>query len=165
MKINDDHLYHGAALTQVAEHPSFKAINAFPYQGTRSRSAFLINTDIGLYLKYASRATGPYREFTFTFFPEHLDELAFLSKKTDKVFVGLICIAKREICCLPYDALLAMIRRRKKQYGGDESSYTILVTVAKGTWFHAYMSPPGQKKKMASEQIIPRSDFPRIIFA
>lgn len=26
MKMNNDHMYHGAALTQIAEHPEFTAI-------------------------------------------------------------------------------------------------------------------------------------------
>ena len=48
MKINDDHMYHGAALIQIAEHPQFTAINSFPHDGHASRSAFLVNLDIGM---------------------------------------------------------------------------------------------------------------------
>ena len=59
MKINDDHMYHGAALTQIAEHPQFTAINAFKHANRPSRSAFRINDDIGVYLKYASKPKGP----------------------------------------------------------------------------------------------------------
>jgi hypothetical protein len=46
MKINDDHMYRGAALTQIAEHPRFTAINAFKF----SRSAFKANDGIGIYI-------------------------------------------------------------------------------------------------------------------
>jgi len=35
MRINDDHMYHGAALTQIVEHPTFKAVNAFWLNGGR----------------------------------------------------------------------------------------------------------------------------------
>ena len=28
MKIRDDHMFHGAALIQIAEHPRFTAINS-----------------------------------------------------------------------------------------------------------------------------------------
>jgi len=164
MKINDDHLYHGAALTQVAEHPSFKAINAFSLNGSRSRSAFLINHDIGLYLKYASEPKGTYNEFRFNFLQEHVDELAIVRKKTDKVFIGLICISVRQICCLSYRKFLSMIEARRKRKGADEASYTILLTLSKGQRFRAYMSPPGKKKTKMGERIIPRDDFPSVIF-
>lgn len=33
MKIHDDHLYHGAALTQIAEDDQFTAINALKLGG------------------------------------------------------------------------------------------------------------------------------------
>ena len=165
MKINDDHMYHGAALTQVAEHPSFKAINAFSPNGYRSRSGFLINTDVGLYLKYASEPKGAYDEFIFTFLRDHLDELAVLQEKTDSVFIGLICISERHICCLPYETFLSMIKARKRRKGSDEESYAVLVTLKKGQRFRAYMSPPGKKKQKMSEKIIPRDDFPSCIFS
>lgn len=49
MKINDDHLYHGAALTQIVEHSQFAAINAFTVDGRISRSSFLVNNDIAVF--------------------------------------------------------------------------------------------------------------------
>jgi len=165
MKINDDHLYHGAALTQIAEHPSFKAINAYAQNGVRSRSAFLINTDIGIYLKYASEAVGAYDEFIFTFHQHHLKELSELVDKTAKVFVGLVCISERHICCLAYETLLSMIKARQRENGGPENSYTVLVTLKKGQRFRAYMSIPGRKKMKMCEQIIPRDDFPDCVFS
>src|SRR6266513_4136760 len=103
MKINKDHLYHGAALTQVAEHPSFKAINAFVHNGSRSRCAFLVNTDIGLYLKYASDHKGASKEFIFTLSQEHISELRILRNKAGRVFIGLICVSAGHICCISYD--------------------------------------------------------------
>ncbi|MGO9201683.1 MAG: hypothetical protein ACLQM8_14250 [Limisphaerales bacterium] len=84
MKINKDHLYHGAALTQVAEHPTFKAINELSLQGERSRCAFLVNTDIGLYLKYARIAREPFDEFIFTFSADNLSELEALKARSPK---------------------------------------------------------------------------------
>jgi len=35
--IDDDHMFHGAALTQIAEHPAFTAINSFEDNGDKSR--------------------------------------------------------------------------------------------------------------------------------
>ena len=40
MKINDDHMFHGAALTQIAEHHQFTAINGIRIGKKLSRCAF-----------------------------------------------------------------------------------------------------------------------------
>jgi hypothetical protein len=54
MKITDEHMIHGAALTQIAEHKQFTSINAFIHKGKTSRSAFKINDGIAVFLKFAS---------------------------------------------------------------------------------------------------------------
>lgn len=165
MKINDDHLYHGAALTQIAEHPSFKAINAFSQNGNRSRSAFLINTDIGVFLKYASEPKGVFDEFIFTFRREHLEELNILKEKTTRVFIGLVCISKRHICCLPFDTFQSMLEERKRKKGSVEETYTILITLESGKSFRAYMNIPGRKKVKMGEKVVPRDAFPSCVFS
>jgi len=164
MKINDDHLYHGAALTQVAEHPTFKAINAFSKNGTRSRSAFLVSTDIGLYLKYASKPKKPFHEFVFTFNRENIAELETLCEKTNKVFLALVCVDARQICCVPYHLFTELLDARKKSKGGDEDAYTVLVTCATGKRFRIYVNVPGRRKQMLGEKVIPRDNFPETIF-
>ena len=165
MKINKDHMYHGAALTQVAEHHSFKAINAVRSdEGVVSRSAFLINTDVGLFLKYATKSKGRFKEFVFTFHTEHLEELENLKKKTKKVYISLVCVAASQICCLPYEIFLKLIAARKRSKGIDEESYTILVTVPAGKSFRAYVSPAGKKKVALGTEIISRDDFPDMLF-
>jgi hypothetical protein len=75
VKVNDDHLYHGAALTQIAEDPQFTAINAFKAASGISRSAFRVNNDIGVFLKYATKAKPPFSEYVFTFHKDHIAEL------------------------------------------------------------------------------------------
>lgn len=90
MKIHDDHKYHGAALTQIAEHPQFTAINAFGRGGARSRSGFIVNTDIGVYLKYATTKTKTFGEFVFTFNRQHLAEIDALAAKAEKTFVVFV---------------------------------------------------------------------------
>ena len=81
MYIDDQDLYHGAALAQIARHPEFTAINVMKINNTPSRSIFFVNDDIGIYLKYAGRPIGTYREYSFTFTNEHFDELAKLQAK------------------------------------------------------------------------------------
>ena len=65
MKINKEHLYHGAALNQIAEHEQFTAINTLEINEIRSRSAFKINQKISIYLKYCTKQNNN-KEYVFT---------------------------------------------------------------------------------------------------
>ena len=163
MKIRDEHLYHGAALTQIAEHTSFTAINGVRDDGTLHRSAFRINDSIGVYFKYASKPKPPHREYLFTFTNEHLSDLARLSKKMKKLFIGLVCVKDGEICCLSYLLLCEMLEERRKRIVGEEA-HTILVTVPKGKKLRVYMNAPGRKRTMLTEHLVARSAFPDEIF-
>lgn len=166
MKINDDHMYHGAALTQIAEHPRFTAINAFKLNGSPSRSGLRVNDDIGVYLKYATKPKGSYQEYPFTFTREHLDELATMARGISRVYLALVCVRARQVCCLSLDQLNELIARRRTAKGGDEEQYVLLVTVQEGKSFRAYISPPGARKQILGEPlIIPRTGFPGRIFA
>jgi hypothetical protein len=164
MKINDDHLYHGAALTQVAEHPQFTAINAFDSGQGISRSSFLINHDVGLYLKYATKPKKPYGEYLFTFTKTHLQELSSVSKKSKKTFIALICVKDRQVCCLSLDELVEMIAERKTEKGSSEKSYSVLVTCPKGKKLRAYLNAPGVKKTKLTQKLLSRSAFPKVLF-
>ena len=75
MRIDDDHLYHGAALIQIAEDKHFTAINALDKDGTGLSNAFRVNADIGVLLKYSSKPKGPVKEYQFTFTREHIAQL------------------------------------------------------------------------------------------
>ena len=107
MHIDDDHLYHGAAITQIAEHRLFTAINVFKDADDISRSAFRVNDDIAVYFKYATKPKRPHDEFVFTFTTENLDEIHRIAKLVPKTFLALVCVKARHICCLPYDKLVA----------------------------------------------------------
>jgi hypothetical protein len=100
MKINEDHLYHGAALTQIAEFPTFKAINAFEIGGEKSRSAFIVNHDTGVYLKYATKPNPAFKEYVFTFTQANLDELGKLKAQHPSLFIVLVRYGAKEICTL-----------------------------------------------------------------
>ena len=165
MKINDDHMYHGAALTQIAEHPQFTAINAYKVGNDVSRSAFRINDDIGVYLKYAGKAKAPYNEYVFTFNTEQLGELASIAATVSHVYVALVCVGGRHICCLPQPDLNALIQKRRNAKGEEEDQYIILVTLPEGKAFRVYVNAPGKRKKLLGKQLlIPRNDFPNKIF-
>jgi hypothetical protein len=166
MKINDDHLFHGAALLQIAEHPQFTAIHKFVTKTGSARSTFLVNTGIGIYLKYRSTATkGKYREYTFNFSKTHLAEVEELASKVPKTFIPLICIEERQICCISVEQLRELIQQRRNVKGTDEATYTILATLPKWKQFRAYVNYPGTKGTRAGDEIkIPRNSFPDVLF-
>jgi hypothetical protein len=164
MKIHDDHMYHGAALTQIAEHPRFTAINAFHHGGQSSRSGFLVNHDIGIYLKYATKKTKRFGEFFFTFNADHIAEIDALSQKADKVFIVFVCVQAEEICCIRRAELHSLIDLRERELGHDEDIHTVLVTVPTGKSCRVYMNAPGERKKSLGEIIVPRNRFPNAIF-
>ena len=90
MKINDDHMYQGAGLTQIAEHDLFTSINAVKVSGKLSRSAFKVNDTIGVFIKYAKKPTNA--DYCFTFTKANKEELENLDKVCDTVFLALACI-------------------------------------------------------------------------
>ena len=166
MKVNQDHLYHGAALTQIAEHEQFTAINAVRVDGGAHRSAFRINDSNCVFLKYATKPKPPYDEYIFTFHQSHMDDLEGLSKKGDKLFLALVCVKDGEICLLPYDELLSLIEKRKKMKGAAESQYTVVVTLKKGGKFRVNMNRPGTRGYYVGDSVlIARKDFPGRIFS
>ena len=164
MKIHDDHMYHGAALTQIAEHPQFTAINAFKNDADTSRCGFLINQDIGIYLKYATTKTKAFDEFVFTFTREHIAEIDLLSQKAAKTFIVFVCVHAKEICCIRRTELHNLIAKRRAARGCEEDIYTILVTVPNGKSCRVYMNQPGKRKTSLGVIIVSRNRFPNEIF-
>lgn len=164
MRINDDHMYHGAALTQIAEHPAFTAINAFKINGDKSRCAFRINDAIGAFIKYSSAPKGNYDEYLFTFQQAHLDELAKLREKSGKVFAVLVCIKDKEICVLSEAELNRLIAVRQKSFGGPEGQYQIIVTAEVNKQFRVYVNAPGVKGTKMGEIKVKRKAFPEALF-
>jgi hypothetical protein len=164
MKIHHDHLYHGAALTQIAEHPQFTAINSFQHHADKSRSGYLVNQDIGIYLKYATKETKPYGEFVFTFRDDHIAEIDALAQKAEKTFIVFVCVEAEEICCIRRTELHALLDARRQERGYDEDVHTVLVTVPTGKSCRVYMNFPGERKQALGEIIVARKRFPNAIF-
>ena len=165
MRINDDHMYHGAALTQIAEHRAFTAINAFKRNGDKSRSAFRINDNIGAFIKYASAPRGKHDEYLFTFQKAHLRELALLREQCRKVFVVLVCIEDKEICVLSDSELNRLITSRSNAFGRPEDQYQVLVTAPANKQFRVYVNSPRVKGQALGETMIKRSAFPGALFS
>ena len=165
MKIADDHMYHGAALLQISEHPRFTAINSIEVSGHKSRSAYRINDNIGIFLKYASKPSRNLGEYTFTFTDIHLQELAEIDSQMANTFIALVCVKDREIACLPFARLQELVERRRKKKGTPEEQYVVLVTAPEGKSLRAYVNWPDRKKSiLGKELIIKRQAFPNAIF-
>ena len=165
MKIHDDHLYHGSALIQIAEHPQFTAINSLKLGKSVVRVAYRVNDDVAVYFKYASKPTHAYNEYVFTFTKEHLAELSKIAQATPKTFVALVCVKDREICCITYANVFALLAKREKALGATEENLTVLVTMQKNKSLRVYVNAPGKKGSILPKAIIvSRSAFPKVIF-
>ena len=165
MKINDDHLYHGAALLQIAEDPRFTAINSIEVSGKKSRSAYRINDSTGIFLKYASKPSKNLGEYPFTFARSHLRELKGIDGQVAKLFVALVCVKDREIACLAFSQLEELVERRRESKGAREQQYIVLVTCHKGRALRAYVNMPNRRKLILGKSlVIKRKLFPEALF-
>jgi len=92
MKIQQKDLFHGAALTQLTEHPSFKALN----KADEKYGHYLVNADCRLMVKLSTKKNGPWQ---FTFQPDDLNTLKSDIASGFKTFVVLVC-GKTTVCLL-----------------------------------------------------------------
>jgi len=165
MIIDDQDLYHGAALAQIARDPRFTAINVMQLNGVPSRSAFFVNDDIGIYLKYATNPTQAFDEYAFTFSREHFDEIAQLTARRERCFAALVCVQDRQICCIGVEDLLELRKRREAAVGAPEDALTVLAVLPEGKQFRVYVNRPGRKGQMLGSPILaPRKAFPTRLF-
>jgi hypothetical protein len=166
LKVHDDHLYHGAALIQIAEHAQFTAINSLSLGKKTIHTAYKVNNDIAVYLKYASKPTGTFSEYVFTFTNEHLSEIKSIARISPKTFVVLVCVKDREICCLSHAQLFELVHRREKALGRPEDSLAVIVTAPTNKSLRTYVNAPGKKRSiLGKEIIISRNAFPDVVFA
>jgi hypothetical protein len=94
-----------------------------------------------------------------------LRELEEIAAKSDNVFLALVCVEGKEICCLPYDQLLGLISLRQKETGEAEEQYTVIASLNKGKQFRVYVNAPNRRKTMLGKPLlISRSDFPDKLF-
>lgn len=92
MKIQEQDMYHGAALTQIAEHKSFKALN----RGSAKYGHYLVNTDRHFFIKYRKTAKSPWLHTLST---DEMKALVSACSKYDKVWLCLVC-GNVTICAL-----------------------------------------------------------------
>jgi hypothetical protein len=167
MKIDLEHQYHGAAIIQIAESQWFTTINAIKRKdGATYRSAYRVNGKIAVFLKYANtRPKGKFKQVQFTFPKKTLKELRELKARGLRVFLGLVCVRARAICCLPLNEFLALLSERKEAAGKGEAQYTLHVGVPKRGQFRVSLAYPNSRGYVAGDELlVPRNDFPWRIF-
>jgi len=91
-------LFHGSALCRIIHHED---VNSIKLYSTKSNSSYIVNDNIGLFIKYSAKRMSPWH---FTFKKDHQDEIYEMSELLDRVFLVLVC-KDDGICCLSYQEL------------------------------------------------------------
>jgi len=115
MKIDANDLHYGAALKQIADDPSFKSINADRDSGNKSRCAFRVNTDIGVYIRSGAEPKTKFKHYVFNFKQENLREIAALEARCPKTFIVVVRLKDAEICMIRHQDLLDLIELRREK--------------------------------------------------
>jgi hypothetical protein len=144
MKIQEQHLYHGAALTQIVQHQSFKALN----RASEKYGHYLVNTDRHVFVKYRTNDKSPWQ---YTFSPEELSTIDDEIKHKKRVFLCLVC-GQTTVCALDADQIQVVLDLTKKE------QQWIRVEVPSGSSCHV----SGSKGKL--EKTVPHNSFPDKVF-
>ena len=97
--IKEFEFYHGLVFARIL-HSMQRPLSVEPHP-TPSNASYVINDNIGLYIKYSSKRMTPWR---FSFKKEHQDEIAEMRECYGRVFLVLVC-NDDGIVCLSYEEL------------------------------------------------------------
>ncbi len=170
MHIAKDHLYHGAALLQIAEDSRFKAINSLKIGSTIYRNAYRINDNIGVFLKYGMNPSRTYGEYTFNFNKESRQQIYQIGEAVERMVLALVCIKAKAICCITETHFWNLMNHRiavDEAAGGEEKDQIpIVMTAKKNHEFHVYVNDPHSRGRMIPESDfhVPRNAFPKKVF-
>lgn len=144
MKIQEQDSFHGAALTQIVEYHSFKALN----KANEKYGHYLINADRHIFIKYCKNVNSPW---SFTFHPEDLRAIKSEISSGARVFIGLVCGGKT-VCAL----------------NQVELSLIIELNSSSSQWIRIMVPPRGSCHVSGSigemQKTIPHNSFPGKIF-
>jgi hypothetical protein len=144
MKIQEQDVYHGAALTQIVEHPSFKALN----RASTKYGHYQINADRQVFVKYRKTNAS---SWTFTFQPSEVRALASALSGPSKVYLCLVC-GKTTICALT----------------ASEIAQVIQVQPASNQWIRVDLPKGGSLRVSGScgklSRTVPHKSFPEKVF-
>jgi len=145
LKIQNQDFYHGVALTQIVEHPSFKALN----KGSTKYGHYLINADCHLFVRYATNE-GPVWNYTLTV--EQLSSISSIIESKVRVFVCLVC-GEETVCLVNQEQL----------------GIAIDLQSSDSQWLKVEVPPNGSCRVTGSQKklsgVIPHNAFPKKLFA
>ncbi|WP_131111188.1 hypothetical protein [Sulfuricystis thermophila] len=145
MKIQEQDRFHGAALTQIVEHNSFKALN----RASTKYGHYLVNTNRHVFTKYSKSTRSPW---SFTFQPHDLQSIQAEISADHPVFVCLVC-GTTTVCALTKDELVALIDLHATH------AQWVRVEVPSGGSCHV----SGSLGKL--KRTVPHNSFPEKVFA
>ena len=99
MQTREKHLYHGAAITQIVEHDSFKALN----KASDAYGHYLINHDCRLHVKYTKS-----KRWSFTFQTSDIARIRKDLALGNRVFVCLVC-SDETVCALDAEEIRSVL--------------------------------------------------------
>ena len=144
MKIQEQDLYHGAALTQIAEHGSFTALN----KGSQRYGHYMINADRHLFVRYSKAEEGPW---CYTITPGQLEPVKNILQARARIYFSLVC-GEFTVCLLNEEQLRTLI-----DLASNESQW-IRVEVPKGGSCHV----SGSLGRLG--RMVPHNAFPTALF-
>lgn len=148
MPIPQKSFYHGAVLAEITEDRHFTSINKVP--SLNSSSAYQINHNIGVYIKYTTITnSGSWR---FTFAADHQDEIRRLFEFfRDNTFIVFVC-ENEGICIVDFGVFASCI----------DLNHT------DSEWIEIYRPEGGSFRIRGAngehQRAIPLSAFPRKLF-
>ena len=144
MKIQDKNIYHGAVLHQIAEHPSFTALN----RAGAEYGHYAVNTSIRLIARH-SAGDGP--AWNFNLDRDELDLILQDEANGHDVYLSLAC-GSVTICCLSVPLMRKIINF------DSEKTQSVRVTFPEGGGMR--VSCGGRRLK----EVIPHNSFPEMLF-
>ena len=145
MKVQEQDVYHGIALTQIGQHESFKALNS----GSEKHGHYLINNDRHLLVKYR---TNDGETWQFTFKPDEISAIKKMLKQSDLVYLCLVC-GQTTVCALTFEEIKLLLLVDSK----DQQSITVDAPAG------ASLRVRGTNGELKNK--VPHNSFPRKVFA
>lgn len=148
MSIPQRSFYHGAVLAEITENDNFTSINRVP--NIKSTSAYQVNHNMGIFIKYTT--TGDLSKWRFTFTPSQQDIIRkMFNIYEDRTYIVFVC-QNEGICIVDYGIFAACVDMNHRD----------------NEWCEIYRNEGGSFRIRGAngeyEKTIPLNAFPRILF-
>lgn len=144
MQTQEKDLFHGAALTQIVDHESFKALN----RASTKYGHYLVNTDRHVFVKYRKPNKSPWQH---TLSSEDVGAISSEIRKGHSVFLCLVC-GSTTVCALNTSEIKTVLDL------AAEGQQWIRVEIPRGGSCHV----SGSKGKL--KRTVPHNSFPNKVF-